>query len=509
MLIERLEVFWSKASLTQKCMLLFCSGASFALCFAPFHLWPVGFAVIPLFAWALHHARTRWQCVGLAFAFGYGFSMAGTYWIAFSLLVDAEKFAWLLPFSILGLSAVMALWFALLGLSYAWLRTSSATGNLLLLLILYSGMEYVRSVGIFGFPWNLVGYIPAHSDRLAQIASLVGIYGLSLLALAVLLTPALYLLRTAYRLHFTGVAVALVLCAYGYGMWRMPETSPLTETTLRIVQPNIAQSLKWTPEGKREAMRVLTSLSRGETTPDYIIWPESALPFTLHPNDDLQQLRGALGVPQRTLIAGSMRAETRDDTLRVYNSIVAFNRTPQYYDKRQLVPFGEFVPFRNLLPIEKITGGNLDFSRGKAHAALLPENSPVPLICYEVIFPHLAHAQNGETWLLTLTNDAWFGNSPGPYQHYAMAKLRAVEQGLPLVRSANTGISAVIDAYGREHKVLGIDSRGVIDSHLPAPAAKTLYSRYGNSLFLIMLLGLCVAYLPQIRSLLCESVNKG
>jgi apolipoprotein N-acyltransferase len=462
------------------CMLAFIAGALMALAFAPLHLWPVVFISLPVVYLLLASCITRAQAVWRGFFFGYGYFMAGTWWIANALLVDAAKFAWMLPLSILGLSALMALWFALFGLlAYAVRRRMSP----LMFALLWLAIEVARSLGIFGFPWNLAGYIALASLPIAQVASLIGTYGISFIIIAVGLLPVAFIApqarRTRMRASVTALSV-LVAC-YGFGSARLAEPTPMTTTRVRLVQPNIPQEVKGTPEGQRLAVKLLGELTPtppSQPLPDVTIWPETAYPSTVH-LDDTQS------VPKlKLLLTGAVRAEGYRPDIKIWNSIVAID--PQgavlaSYDKHQLVPFGEFVPLRHLLPLDKITPGDIDFSRGAGVRTLSVGNLPPfsPLICYEVIFPHLAvDARHRPAWLLNLTNDAWYGDSAGPHQHFEMTRMRAIEQGLPLLRAANSGISAVIDGRGRILASLALDQRGVIDTLLPAPQAPTLYSFY-------------------------------
>ncbi len=461
-------------------LLAFFAGALMALAFAPLHVWPIIFISLPIVYVLLGASITRAQAVWRGFFFGYGYFMAGTWWIANALLVDAAKFGWMLPFSILGLSAVMALWFALLGLLFYVLRRCMSP---LWFAALWVVVEVARSLGIFGFPWNLAGYISLASLPVAQVASLIGTYGVSFIIVAVGLLPVIFIAPYSPRTRIFAslAALATIVACYGFGSMRLAQPTTMTTTTLRIVQPNIPQEVKGTPEGQRLAVKLLGELTPTppqQPLPDVIIWPETAYPSTVRVED-------TQSVPAlKLLLTGAVRAEGYNPQIRIWNSLVAINPHGEvltYYDKHQLVPFGEFVPLRRVLPLDKITPGDIDFSRGAGAQTLTVGSLPPfsPLICYEVIFPWLAvDATNRPAWLLNLTNDAWYGDSAGPHQHFEMARMRAIEQGLPLVRAANSGISAVIDGRGRVLHSLGLNQRGVIDAPLPAPEMPTLYSFY-------------------------------
>lgn len=487
----------------QSALLMFLAGALTALVFAPFYFWPLLFLTFPLLLYYLESA-TAHQAMRHAFFFGYGFFMAGTYWIAFSMLVDATKFGWMIPFSVLGLSAAFALYLVPMGYVFAKLRGQDSLTNMLLLVILWVATEYVRSLGMFGFPWNLMGYSVMPSVRLMQSASLVGTFGLSLFVMIAALIPILWWRRHPARQAATSAVIMLVTLAYLYGMWRMPyEPAPLSETRLRIVQANIPQSLKWTPEGKDQSMRlhgVLTYLQTDAPPANLVIWPETAFPFVLSDKSPwLPRLRN-FAPDDGYLVTGAVRGLDVDGKFAAANSLFVINpkgEVAALYDKHQLVPFGEFVPLRNLLPLQKIVPSDLDFSRGDGAHTLSTAGVPFfsPLICYEVIFPWLVVDKSVRpAWLLNLTNDAWFGRSPGPYQHFEMARMRAVEQGLPLVRAANTGISAVIDPYGQVLRFLPLQARGVIDYALPQPLPPTFYAIWGDRPALLLLMLFTVAW---------------
>lgn len=489
----------------------FVAGAGTATAFAPTYWWPVLFLTLPIFYFLLDAAAGRRHGLGRGFAFGYGFFMAGTWWIANALMVDAAKFGWLFPISVGGLSAVMALWFALFGWLVWWRRSGHAFADLLQFIVLWIVVEYLRTLGMFGFPWNLLGYAAQTSERLSQLAAVTGPYGLSLLVLSVVLLPVSWVkpnITERQRMVYSGITLLALIFTYGYGMLRMPALTEFTGTRVRVVQGNIQQSMKWTPQGRNESIRVHTELSNMQTnapTPTIMVWEETALPFTLYP-DSQWPARVASALPANTtLITGAVRADDSDGALRVWNSAVVIapdGQWKQSYDKHQLVPFGEFVPLRNVLPLEKITPGSVDFSRGAGATTVHTDGVPPfsPLVCYEIIFPWIALDKSDRPeWILNITNDAWYGNTPGPYQHFAMTRMRAIEQGIPVVRAANTGISAVIDPYGRVVRALRLDERGIIDQALPKPLPVTLYSKYAEAIVFTILVMVLIATMWLLR----------
>lgn len=482
-------------------LVLFAAGALLALGFAPFHYWPVIFISLPICYGLLGQAVSRAQALWRGFAFGYGFFMAGTWWIGNALLVDAAKFGWMLPFSILGLSAVMALWF--LPLAYAVYRLR-ARMTPLLFASLWTFVELARSVGIFGFPWNLAGYMSLASLEVAQLASLIGTYGLSFLLIWWALLPVYWMVGNRGRaVRASMLAVLLVTVSYAYGHQRLQAPVQLTDTVIRIVQPNIPQEVKGTAAGRDIAIKALdelTRLSPKGRKPDVILWPETAYPFTVRADSPLP-----LPKFKGLLISGAVRAEGTKPGIRLWNSM--FVATPEgkvlaTYDKHQLVPFGEFVPLRSVLPLDKITPGDVDFSRGEGPRTVSIEGIPPfsPQICYEGIFPWLAMDEKHRPhWMLNLTNDGWYGDSAGPYQHFEMVRMRAIEQGLPMVRVANSGISAVIDAHGRIQARLSLNQKAMLQTILPRDIGETLYAKLAHFLiFAVLLPVLLIQVLPYL-----------
>ena len=463
-------------------MLLFVAGGLMTLGFAPFHHWGLIFFSLPVFYIQLTSSRSFWQACWRGFYFGYGYCMAGTWWISNSLLVDSGKFGWMVPLEVLGLSAVMALWFVLFG-ALCWKCRAHMSNTMFV--FLWVLVEYARSIGMFGFPWNLVGYMSLASLPVAQLASYIGVFGLSYLIVLIGLLPAYWLGHAPGQRKFgmSVLAILFVASCIVFGNDRLQEPVENTTTRLRLVQPNIAQSIKGTREGQEISIKTLAQLTGAvlphNKQPDATIWPETAFPFTLRGGDEALP-------PVNLLLTGAVRAEGHGRDVKIWNSLAAMDSNGHVlavYDKHQLVPFGEFVPLRKVLPLDKITPGDIDFSRGPGPATVTVKGLPPfsPLICYEVIFPWFAiDAAHRPQWILNVTNDGWYGDSPGPYQHFDMVRMRAIEQGLPLVRVANSGISALIDPHGRIAANLPLNQSGMIDVYLPKPLAPTFYDKYLN-----------------------------
>lgn len=493
------------------------AGAAGALTLAPFGLWPL--IVVPMTAaiWLLDGAvGTSWLSrTRVAFAdgwwWGFGFFLAGLWWLGAAFLVEADKFAWAMPLGVVALPAALAL-FPALAFALARLWWVVGARRILVFALALALTEWLRGHVLTGFPWNAPGMAFASSLWLAQSASLVGLYGLTLLAALTGAAPAVLGTGRTQRECWWAPVLALVLVAVmlGYGAWRIPAApSPtVAGVKLRIMQPNLPQDAKFRPESGEAILKRYLALSDTATSPrtlgvqdaTHLIWPESAFPFLLGRTPQaLAEIAGVLR-PSTVLVTGAARAgdplpgETRPP---IYNSIQivdAQGAIAASYDKVHLVPFGEYLPALfdrmiravGLSQFVAIPGG---FAAGKRGNALAIRGLPLaaPLICYEVIFPgEVMPAGQRPGFMLNLTNDGWFGQTTGPHQHFAQARLRTIEQGLPLVRAANTGISGVVDGYGRIVAMLGLGVEGVLDAPLPMVGPFTIYARLGDSIFLSM-----------------------
>lgn len=465
-------------------------GAVAALALPPIHLIPVLIISFSGLVWLLDGSRSRRAAFGAGWWFGLGWFPAGLYWIAHALLVEPEKFGWMIPFGTLGLGGLLGVFTGIA----TWAAHASGVrgpGRVFVLAATWTVMEWARSWVLTGFPWNPVGSVWDPVLPVLQAGSLFGVFGLSLITVLAASLPALAL-RRRHAVPALALAAALPLAAAAWGWTRLaPGPEPMVDgVRLRLVQANIAQTHRWKDDLRRAHLEahVALSLSPGFDDITHVIWPETAAPFFLD-TDEASRMRVSDAAPPGGLvITGAPRISLPEvRPFQVWNSLMAVDSAAQVveiYDKVHLVPFGEYVPFRGVLP-EAVNIGGVDFTSGPALRTLrLPGLPPMgPLICYEVVFPAetVGRDQERPGWLLNVTNDAWFGISSGPYQHLASARMRAIEEGLPLVRSANTGISAVFDGFGREIARLGLAEGGVVDSPLPqAPAMLTLFARFGN-----------------------------
>jgi apolipoprotein N-acyltransferase len=491
--------------------LAFALGVAVVGALPPIDLTPLLALVFPLFLWLDEGSDGSGASFRLGWMFGFGFFLAGLYWIAAALFVDIDRFWWLVPFAAAGLPAGFALY-----IGFALLATSIATrflglppaARICAFAIFWSIAEWLRGHALTGLPWNLLGYAwsGAFPGSLAVLQSTawVGIYGLSFVTVlaaslpALLATPKVGPMSAARRWMPAIIALLLVLGPGIAGAIRLQEMpTVLTGTWLRLVQPSIAQSLKWQPAAAQSNFRRLLDLSMAPAAHPLaaVLWPEAAAPFLLGRDPAARQAIAAIVPHGGYLITGALRANPPPEPIdKIWNSLEALDDRGDivaHYDKAHLVPFGEYMPLRRWLPIAKITPGTMDLSAGPGPRTIALPGLPsfAALICYEAIFPG-AVVDEGDrpAWMLNATNDAWYGRTSGPFQHFAIARTRAVEEGLPLVRVANNGISAVVDAAGRVLARTSLDEIGYVDVALPAAAARTPYDRVGDWAWLGLLL---------------------
>lgn len=467
-------------------------GVSAVAAQAPLHVLPGLVVAFAGLVWLLDGAGSRRRAFLDGWLFGVGYFAAGLYWVANAFLVEAARFAWMIPAVVLGLSCALALFIGMATL-VAHRFWPSGIMRICLLAAAWAMFEWLRGWVLTGFPWNSVGTVWVAAPPVLQAAAWIGVYGLSMVT--VYAAAAFGALAAPGRLRWpAAVSGVLLLAAFGAaGAVRLAAAPDGTvpEVRLRIVQPNVDQRDKIRSDRRQAGLRrlALMSMENAGGGATHVIWPEAAVRLSMLADPRNRPLVRAVVPRSGLLVTGAVRVR-RDPGGRAtaaWNSVIAVDHDgglAGIYDKHHLVPLGEYVPLRGILPLAKLTPGRIDFSAGPGPRTLDLQGLPPfsPLICYEVIFPGAVVA-SGERprWLLNVTNDAWFGYSSGPYQHFAAARMRAVEEGLPLVRAANTGISAVVDAYGRVAHRLSLGERGVIDAPLPGPAAgQTLYARFGD-----------------------------
>lgn len=506
--------------------LAFLAGALASFALPPYDFFAVAFVSFPVLVWLIDGAvdnagagpiRRLLPAAMIGWWFGFGYFVFGLWWIGNALLVDAANFAWAIPLAILGLPAVLAIFYAF-AVALARLLWSDGLGRILALACGFGIAEWLRSFILTGFPWNAIGYAAMPVPVLMQSSVIVGLLAMNVLAVIVFAMPALLGGRRDLK---TGLVLAIILIGahVGFGIFRLSTAHVEAKgPQIRIVQPSIAQDLKWDADARRSIFDKYLALTAempkdGKPKPQIIVWPETAVPYILTKTPDaLKAIADTLSDGQ-ALLAGAIRMEEPggSEPPLYYNAIYAIDSNGEITgaaDKVHLVPFGEYVPLEGLLrgfgisEVIELPGG---FTAASTRQSLAVTDSftALPLICYEAIFPGEMNYQGAPAdAIVNVTNDAWYGDTPGPYQHFRQAQLRAVEQGMPLVRAANNGLSGFVDPYGRIIDALALNSVGVIDVQLPEKLQLPL-SEYARTfqfwVVLFIVLAATLAYFSRLK----------
>ena len=486
------------------------TGALIGLAHAPFDAVPVLFVAFPVLVLLLDGTMPRERAGPLGrvlpplfvgWCFGFGMHLGGLWWLGNALVVSGTAPAWIAPLASVGMAAVLAVFPALAAALARQLWTDGVT-RILLLGAAWGLMEWARAHVATGFPWNAIGYAVMPNALAMQSVAAIGLDAINVATVWAAAAPALLVDR---RTRAWGVLVPLALVAahVGFGAWRLDGASVAdTGTRVRVVQPAVPQNEKWDGAAQLAIFEGLVDLSvaagdglRGARA-DVIVWPETALPFILNETPEALSVLGDALEDGQTLLAGGVRAEGLKADRLWFNSLYAVDsdgRIAASRDKVHLVPFGEYLPFPELLEragLTRLVEAPADFTAGARRLTLPVAAGPVflPLICYEAIFPAALDALGAApTAIVNVTNDAWFGATPGPHQHMRQSRVRAVESGLPLVRAANDGVSAVVDPYGRIVAGLDHGARGAFEADLPVPITRP-YATLRNIPWLWLLL---------------------
>ncbi|MCC7252246.1 apolipoprotein N-acyltransferase [Hyphomicrobium sp.] len=506
----------------------FAAGALSNLAMAPFFFAPILLVTLPVLVWlidgAVHgagevHGKARAGALA-GWWFGFGYFLFGLFWIGEAFLVEADKFGWLLPFAVTLMPAGLALFWAVAA-AVASLLWRPGFQRLLVLALALAAAEWLRGHVLTGFPWNVLGYALTWPLVLMQSAGLVGIYGLTLLTVPILAAP-LVLAADAepgparWHAGLRGLAICgvplVLLAAYGAARLATAPVGAVDGVKIRIGQPSVPQHEKWRSDKQAAIFQDHLALSEVDASEQrdgladvtHVLWPEAAMPFLPLEHPEALAAIGEMLPDGVFLVTGALRREgagpdaSGTEPIRAYNSLMVFDSAgalASAYDKTHLVPFGEYLPWQSTLEaigLEQLTRLRGGFSVGVSPRPLLKVPGLPPLgglICYEAIFPGVGAQSDGRPGLLVnVTNDGWFGNTTGPRQHFHQARVRAVEEGVPLLRAANNGISAVIDSSGQALVMLGINVRGSIDSILPLARDAPPYAVLGDIVFLLVAL---------------------
>jgi apolipoprotein N-acyltransferase len=491
--------------------LSFLLGAALTLTMPPIGCFPLLLVSVPGLVFLSLNAPTRWKSFLTGWAFGAGYFIFGLYWISAALFVDIAQWGWVLPLSAIAGPAALGLCYGFIPLlARRWRQDEAAYA--LALAASWAAVEWLRGHLFTGFPWNLPGYAWHWVPPVMQASAVAGIYGLTLLTLFWSVIPAL---GSRPRLVLGAVALFVLVAVAGGTRLEQNPTRQSGHYAVRLVQPNIPQQVKWDNDEDLRNLEKHIALTREKSAladpPAFVVWPETAVYADLAQFPETVHFI-ALGMPKgATGIFGALRVDvSRRDAPKFYNSVTVIDAQEKVlgnYDKHHLVPFGEFIPYREHLsfrPLALALSGIGDFTRGSGpstfHAGDLPPFSP--LICYEVIFPgEVADRADRPAWLVNVTNDGWYGKTAGPHQHLAIARVRAIEEGLPLARAANTGISAMFDPLGRMIAAQPLGTAGYVDAILPQPLPPTVYARIGDTLIfgLLFLLFAAAEWLRRAR----------
>lgn len=483
--------------------LAFGAGLASAAGFEPLNFFPallLGYAVLVLLIdTADQGPQPVRHAAQLGWAFFFGQFLAGWHWIVYPFMVDPENHLWQAPFALVSLPAGLALYGALSCGLAAWFW-QDGPARIFVFAVLVAAGEWLRGHLFTGFPWNLPAYGWGASLAVLQSAGLMGAYGLSFVTLLVGASLAEFF---SGRWRVPAAVLLLLAALWGYGVYRIANT-PMADVPgvrLRLIQPDIPQREKFVRHLMLRNWERLVSLSlqpaaKGARTPTHLIWPEAATGFPVARSPGALDQISLFTMRGQTLMTGSVRLDEKPKGRAWYNSLYLFpagGQLPEIYDKFHLVPFGEYVPYEATLAkigITQVTTGEGASAGDHPHVLAVPgAPSVTPLICYEVIFPHdvTDPAAPRPGWFVNVTDDSWFGPWAGPQQHFLIARVRAIEEGLPIARAANTGISAVIDAIGRVRTKLGLNKMGVVDSALPTALPATVYARFGDLVFILFL----------------------
>ncbi|MGK0265801.1 MAG: apolipoprotein N-acyltransferase [Maricaulis sp.] len=499
-------------------LMLGVSGALSSFAMAPWHIWPLLIVSLAILLWSVdgarRHARPLRATFWRGFLFGFGYFLAGMFWLANAFINRGPEFIPLIPIAVPALAALLAAFWGAAMAAYAVLAQRSEW-RILVFAVCLGVFEWLRGHMFGGLPWNLPAYAWPAGGAVSQTASWFGVYGLSMLTVLTLVSPAIaFGAGLSLRRLMPGMAgAAILLILFSFGALRLQEADPGLQPgiRLRIVQSAVTQAEKWGEGGSLLARDRYLSLTAapGLEQVTHVLWPEGALPIYMLEDGATLSLIGEILGDDQVLMTGINRRSQTEEGDSYYNSLAVLRyhggapRIVGLYDKVLLAPFGETIPFSGLLSaIGFAEFARLQFTPGAGPFVMdLPGAPPVmPLICYEGIFPNFVRGGDPRpAWLFNLSNDAWFGDTSGPRQHVNQTRYRSIETGLPMIRSASRGVSGVIDALGRMPVIIQPGAEGAYDVDLPRPIAAPLYVFWGDWPFWIIALSVIAGIILQRR----------
>lgn len=516
--VTRMAGAFARLNGRQAGFLAFVLGGVAATGHAPLHAWPATAVALVGLVWLLDAACALDKNLKAAFwrgwCFGVGYFLAGTWWVASAFVVRGPEFAPFAPFGAAALALGLALFHGgAAALAGAFWRDGPR--RIAVFAVAFALFEYLRGFVLSGFPWNVFGHVWPAGGPMSQSAAFFGVWGLTLVTLYAFAAPAALLGPNPSRIPRwapTAAAFAVLAFVFAAGVGRLSDAADAFApgVRLRVIQADLTEADKWRGDGRVRVLEHYLALSarEGLETRTHIVWPEGALPFPILESPPALNRLAEVFDDEQMLLMGSARREPDDPArLTVYNSFLALafrggSPFPEMiYDKSKLVPFGEFLPLSGVMErmglatlSRRLPGG---FTPGPGPATVPITGAPpaAPQICYETIFPGFTpRGQDRPAWIINVSNDGWYGDTAGPRQHLNQARYRAIEEGVPLVRAATGGVSAVIDPYGRlpEAKQLPFKEDGVLDAPLPAALAPTLYALVGDAVFALLFTGLAL-----------------
>ena len=477
----------------------FIAGACSALGFAPFYLLIATLLGFAVFFVKFQEAPNLKQALTITFVFSFAFHLVSLYWLAFPLLVTPDKHAFLIPFALsAGPSYLSLFWLIPAALAKKYIPKQAIWGNVCALCAALSVVMYFYGHYCPGFPWVYVGYIWSCSDISFQLLSLMGIHGLNLLTIFVSFTlGAAYIFSKEHdsrsALISVIVVVGIMLSSVMFGFFRLQSfPSQYTKHKARIIQCSISQRQKMNKSEAITNLQKHVQLSKHKSHIDFVIWPEACIPY-LYRSDSINLntiLKSHLHQGEY-LISGAVREDINSG--KIYNSVIVLDsngNNTNCYDKVRLVPFGEYMPFRKYIPFQSLAAEIEDFDVGNSNHPIKINGLNIAFaICYEAVFPQdFIPKGDSVDVIVNVTNDAWFGYTNQPFQHLQIVRARSIENGIPLIRATNFGVSAVYDALGREIGHISFDQAGHLDFYIPKKIPSTPYGKFGDSLFFIFIL---------------------